>query len=140
VARTTADLVKGVLLDAYGPRANGSLPDLTTFIDTASSIVDDVAACAVGRGKPLSTVKLELIERWVSAWLYTKADPTYSSRSTQGASGSFVQSPQEPENFKDGALTLDTSGCLQAILNRQRAGGAYLGKRLSEQIPYYDRE
>lgn len=140
MARTDASLVKGVLMDDYGPRRDGTLPDLTAAIDTASAVVDQVQACAAAKGAPQDAGVLALMERWLAAHYYTKSDPVYSSRSTKGASGTFVRDPKEPEPYKAAALDLDFSGCLAAVLERQRAAAVWLGKVPSEQIPVWERD
>jgi hypothetical protein len=122
--RTSSLLVLSVLGDDYGPRADGSLPDLTPYIATASNVVDQVAVDSSANGFNLSGATLELIERWLSAHYYTKNDPTYTSR----AGASFVRGSQDPEPYVGPALDLDPSGCLNALLKRQRASGQWLGK------------
>ena len=136
MARTTS---AAVILVLGGDYDTVSLPSVTPYIDSATAIVDRVNAAATVKGYILSTVELELIERWLSAHLYTKSDPTYQSRSTAGASGSFVRGPKEPEPYKDAAIAMDPSGCLNSQLNALRAGGFWLGKPPSAQIPYKDR-
>lgn len=138
--RTTSQLVKSIMGDDYGPRADGSLPDLTPYIVTANEIVDQVVIDAAKMGVSYSAPRLELIERWLAAHYYTKADPAYTSRSTSGASGSFIRAQEEPEPYRNVAVDLDTSGALNAILRRNRARLVYLGKRPSEQIPIDERD
>jgi hypothetical protein len=140
MARTTADLVKGVLLDDYGKQANGSLPDLTPYIDSASALVDQVNSDAADKGFSLTSTQLELIERWLSAHFYTKADPVLASKNQGKASGTFVRSQKEPEPYKDVAIQMDISGALNALLNRQTARTVWLGKPVSAQIPYDQRD
>lgn len=143
MARTSAAAVKLLLMDDYGPREDGSLPDLAPFIDTASLLVDRVATCATAKGKTLSTTELELVERWLAAHCYAMADQPYSSRSTQGASGSFQgQTGMALDGTKYGqtAQMVDVSGCLAALGKRQAASMAWLGKVPSEQIDYLDRD
>lgn len=132
--RTTVQLVKALLLDNYGALRDRTLPSLQPFIDTATVIIDRVATCAVSRGKTLTTTELELIERWLACHYYTKSDPLYTSRSTEGASGSFVQ-----RSFLDGATDLDFSGCLKAIMSGRKARVSWGGKSVKEQVDYYTR-
>lgn len=134
--RTNANAVKGILGDDYDSETNRPLQP---FLESATVIVNRVATCATAKGKALTTGELELIERWLTAHLYTKSDPTYSSRSTSGASGSFIRSPEVPEPYKDGALSVDYSGCLSAILGRKTASAVWLGRPPSEQTAYEDR-
>ncbi len=140
--RTNSNAVILLMGDDFGLRADGSTPDLAPYIASASAMVDRVQVCALARMSPitLTTVELELIERWLSAHLYTKSDPTYSSKNTQGASGSFIRGPENAEPYRDGAINVDYSGCLNAILRRQFAGSLWLGKPPSAQIPVEDRD
>lgn len=98
------------------------LSDLSPYIDTASSIVDDLVAAANTDGVTITATKAELIERWLAAHYYTQMDPLYKSRSTDRASGTFVE-----QNFRMVATQLDPSGLLAGILAGQRAEGAWLG-------------
>lgn len=136
--RTTASAVKGVLGDDYDS-ANGGR-SLVPFIDAANLVVTRVATCATAKGKTLTTAELEMIERWLAAHLYTKSDPTYSSRSTAAASGSFIRNPEVPEPYKDGAISVDYSGCLASILGRKTVTAAWLGRAPSDQTDYVDRD
>ena len=137
--RTTPEYVRKVLGSDIGVDADGNWPDLEPRIRAANVIVDRVATCASDKGIPLSTAELTEIEAWLAAWYYTKTDPVYLSRSTAGRSGTFVRGKEEPEPYKDGALSLDTSGCLNAILNRRRAFVGWGGKVEADQIDYDQR-
>lgn len=144
MSRTNATAVAKVLMDDYGPRLSGDNPDLDPFIETASSIVDDVVECATAKGKTLTAAKLELIERWLAAHFYAVSDKPYTSRSTVDASGSFAGQTAmyfESTLYGQHAMRLDPSGCLDAIggKERKRAGGSWLGKNPSSQIDYEDR-
>lgn len=138
-ARTTATLVQALLGSNYGEMDNGEMPDLRQFILPANLIVDRVATCAVSKGSSLSPAELEMIERWVAAYLYCHMDPLHSNESVEGASASNVTSQTldgEQERYKRGAIELDFSGCLNAILNRKVVSATWLGKVPSQQIPY----
>ena len=126
--RTSTTAVQTLLGANYGPNPDGSWPDLTPYVDTAENLVNSLVYQAKSQKRiKFNTATLELIERWLAAHCYTKMDPTYTSKSTSGASGSFVRGSKEPEPYKDMALSLDYSGCLNALLNRQRAGGFWNG-------------
>jgi hypothetical protein len=120
--RTTAAAVQGILVNDWD-----GITDVTPYIQTASSIVDKVVQCATWKNVTLNSVDQELIERWLSAHYYTKMDPVYTSKSTSGASGSFVRGKEEPEPYKAAAQNVDISGCLKAILGRQVARGYHVG-------------
>ena len=120
-------------------------PDLTPFIDTASALVDDVAECATNKGKPLTSGRLELLERWLAAHFYQQSDQGYTQRATLRASGTFQGDTGmylESTKYGQTARNLDSSGCLNAIANgtRKVAGGFWAGKPPSEQINYEDRD
>jgi hypothetical protein len=118
-------------------------PSLEPFIDTATVIVTRVAACAVRKGITLSAAELELIERWLAAHCYVQSDQTYANKSTGGASAGFQgQYGMQLMNSKYGqmALSVDYSGCLNAITTRQRVSITWLGKRPSQQTDYVDRD
>jgi hypothetical protein len=134
MARTTTALVEKLLSDNYDTFTN-----LQQFVDAAYLVINRVATCASAKGKALNADELEMIERWYAAHLYTKNDPTYSSRSTGGSSGAFVRDPKVPEPYLKGALDLDFSGCLAAIVNRSTTAAFWLGRPPSAQTPYEDR-
>lgn len=129
--RTTPEVVQSILGSDYD---TANMPDLTPRIRAANLLVSRVATCASDKGVPLTTGELTEIEAWLAAWYYTKTDPVYLSRSTAGRSGAFVRGKEEPEPYKDGALALDPSGCLNALLNRRRAMVAWGGKVEADQI------
>lgn len=136
MARTTPLAVENLLLKDYDSR---NRPSLSPFIDSATVIVDRVVTCATSKGITLTTAEKELIERWLAAYLYTRSDPIYQSKSTDGASASFVTDPVDPERYRAGAAAVDYSGCLLNILKGQTAGAVWLGKRPSAQTAYVDR-
>lgn len=117
-----------------------STPSLTGFIASASAVTDRVAACAVRRGITLSSTELELIERWLTCYFYTRSDPIYQSKSTGGQSASFVaDATATTERYKAGAMAVDPSGCVNALLNNLRASSEWLGKNPEDQIDWQDR-
>lgn len=131
--RTSADYVKKVLGADYDDEAS---PDLTPYIRGANLIITRLVTKASDRGVTLSTAEQRELETWVAAHLYTKSDPVYTSRSTEGASGSFVRDPKNPEPYKSGAILLDPSGVLNAMLSQQRASGAWLGLVEDDELDY----
>lgn len=95
--------------------------NLDGFIDTASKVVDKVAACA---GSKLDAQHLELIERWLAAHFYAAINPSssggnISSKSIGSASKSFNVAPVgmnfEATPFGQHAMMIDTSGCLKQL-------------------------
>lgn len=145
--RTTSTLVRGVLGDSSThPKGQGDYDgttDLDPFIVAASIMIDRVEACATAKEYTLSSTELEIIERWLAAHMYQMSDQGYTSKSTGGASASFMgQTGMYLEGTKYGqmALMLDTSGCLHAISKRQVATGFWLGTPPSSQTDYEDRD
>jgi hypothetical protein len=119
----------------YGPLPDGTAPTVQPYIDTASAVVDDVTANASRKGVILSTARQELVERWMACYYYCKMDPLYKSRSTLSASGSFNE-----REYKEGAIDLDPSGCLNSLLSpKKRAGIQWLGVTEGESQSYEER-
>jgi hypothetical protein len=133
--RTTTTAVQTLLGANYGALPDGTSPSLQPYVDAATNLVDQVVTCATAKGTTIDATTLELIERWLSAYLYTRMDPLYKSRSTKDASGSFAD-----YGYKETAISLDPSGCLAGILKGQTAGMVWLGKPPSSQINYVDRD
>jgi len=118
--RTTADLVKGVLLADYD---TVNSPDLGPFIYSASFIVDDLVLIG-GQRNPVvsfSTAKQEILERWSGAYFYSLSDKPYASTSVEGASATFLVNKTDPNPYYSGAVNLDTSGILKMLLDRKTA-------------------
>lgn len=133
--RTTSNLVKGILLGNYNGKTN---PDLTPFMTAASAIVDRLAAAATEAGDPVSTTNQELVERWLSAYVYVHGpDPTYKSKSTGGASGSFNTDGTEYLNM---AIMLDSSGLLETVMAKETASATWVGLTGSEALDIDDRD
>jgi len=82
MARTNSIAVIALLADEY----DGST-SLSPHIDTANMMVSQLAAN--DSESLMSSVALEIVERWLAAHFYQQADPGYNSRNTSGASGSF---------------------------------------------------
>lgn len=139
MARTTADKVKALLLRDYD---NVDLPSLLGFIETASTLVDDVAAAGVADGNPVPAARLEIIERWLSAHCYQANDPSYTSRSNSGGSGSFMwageQSGFKATRYGDMAVSLDPTGVLLAA-GKEKVGFFWGGKAEPDQLTYDER-
>lgn len=134
--RTTAGRVQEVLGDDYGPLADGSQRQVEPYLRGANLITTRVNECAAARGITLGSSELVEIETWVAAYLYTRSDGLYTSRSTTDASGSMAR---DTNAYLQGAYGLDFSGCLLSIMSGQRAGASWNGKRKSAQTDYVDR-
>lgn len=140
MARTTSDAVIKVLVNDYD-----GVTDLTTYIDTASLIVDDISICAAAKGQPLSDAKKEMIERWLSAHFYGQSDKPLIAKSTADSSATFAGKTDmylESTLYGQTAARLDPSGCLAAIAGhpRKTANMFWAGKNPRNQIPAKDRD
>lgn len=138
--RTTTESVKAILADNYDHENN---PSLTPFMRPANLIVSRVKTCATNKGIVLSTDELEAIECWLAAHFYCISDKTYQSRSTSGASGSFVGQTGMMLDFTEygqQAQLIDYSNCLRNLNKQQRARFGWLGKPVSQQIEYEKRD
>jgi len=133
MVRTTSTLVKEILGVNYDTKRT---PTIQPYIDAASSIVDRLVVTADNMDETLTSTQAELIERWLAAHAYTVMDALYMSKSTLGASGSFLR---EKSKYLDMAIMLDPTGGLNAILNQQRARGGWLGVTNDEALTYDER-
>lgn len=141
MSQRTTVLAVQTLLETNNDYRSGK--DLQQFIDSATVVVDRVQAMAISRSKTLTAGELELIERWLSGHFYAMLDQTYSSKSTNGASGSFHgQTGMKFEATKYGqtALSLDYSGSLDSLQKRQTASCSWLGVTETEALDYEDRQ
>lgn len=110
--------------------------NLLPFIRPASRVVDRAIECADAKGITIDSDTAKDMETWYAAYLYTRADPTMKSKSTLSSSGSNNSTGNE---FADGAIQMDPSGCLADIINNTKqitAGGGWLGRKPSEKTDY----
>lgn len=82
--RTTQPAVVDILGQHYDTIRQ---PSLQAFILTASNLVSKIEAA--DSDNELDAETLELIERWLAAHFYAHSDQMLTSKSTEGASGSF---------------------------------------------------
>ena len=113
--RTTDAAVEGII------EVDASIP-LTPFIETAASLVDDVAAASGAPG----AARLELIERYLSAHFYTLRDPRPTAEKA-GPVGVNYQSRVDlglfTSHYGQMAISLDPTGTLKNASKGKRAGG-----------------
>lgn len=110
-------------------------------LTAASSLVDDlVTLCSEQGVSPPSAAKLVLIETWVAAHVFTQTgdDRILTSRSTSGASGSFVVGKNQTP-YLDAAQILDPTGLLADVVTNESAGAAWLGKTDPNKLTYEER-
>jgi hypothetical protein len=135
--RTDADAVKKVMAPGrdYDTKRN---PDLTPFITAASRVVDRLAAAALAAELEapyaLEEADALLVETWLSAHFYKQSDKGFTSRSTEGASGSFQGQTTmglDSTLYGQTAKSLDPTGFLPGIMDPAKAsgevGGFWLG-------------
>lgn len=113
--RTTAELVAGII------QVDATIP-LDPFILTANELVTEKCGALV---PPYTDVRLELIERYLSAHFYTLRDP----RTTEETAGpvraeyqSAVALGLQTSHYGQTALQLDTSGALAALNHFSNTG------------------
>lgn len=140
MARTNVGAVKALLGRNYDGTA-----DLNQWIASATGLVTQASLFAVSvKGITLDSTTLELVERWLACHFYCRFDPLYNSKSTMGRSGSFQRGPQkegfESTDYGRSACEIEYSGMLRAIGLRQVASLDWMGKPVSAQIPYDERD
>jgi len=139
MARTNQAAVISILLKDYDSEEQ---PSLTPFINTANVVTSQIASQATEDGEPLDSTTLATIEMWLAAHFYCCSDLTYTSRSTGGASGSFMGTSGDSykgTRYGQMAMAIDPTGFLAANNPQQRASMFWGGKPHSDQIPYNDR-
>lgn len=130
--RTNAQAVIDILGGNYDTI---NCPKMDPYIKAANLLVTRVNDCAEERGVTLTSTELTEIERWMAAHFYTINDPIYKSKTTGDSSATYFD-----RSYLDVAKNLDYSGCLNAIMNNQRAYFDWLGKIPSDQIDIDDRD
>jgi hypothetical protein len=124
LARTTEKAVKAVLLDHYDATSG-----LQAFVDTASALVDDIAA----KDATVAASRLALIECYLAAHFYAHADMIAAGRSTGAASGQFQGQTGmgfDATLYGQTAKRLDPTGVLVNLDQplRPKASMSWLGK------------
>jgi hypothetical protein len=130
--RTTELQVIGVL----GANYDGTT-SLTPFIDTATSLVDDIDMADTS--SLMSDNRLELIERYLAAHFYAHADMIAASRSTGAAGGSFQGQTSlgfDGTYYGQTAKRLDATGLLMKLDMpvRPKASLKWMGKIKDDQL------
>lgn len=135
---TNANAVKDLLRSNY----DGCSP-LEPYIRAAQGLIGRMIACATNKSYTHTTDELRSIAEALSAHFYCAMDALYMSRSTSKASGSFQRTTGkrlEGTEYGQMALTLDASGCLDAISKSAFASLTWLGLEPSAQTDYDDRD
>lgn len=115
------------------PRDYDGVTDLQQFIDSADIIVQRLITITTSSSSriTLSTIELEMIERWLAAHMYCMNDPIYQSKNVGRSSGTFMGQGGlglESTRYGQTAVKLDTSGVLNSINKRAVASINWLGK------------
>lgn len=139
MGRTTAPLVKGILLRDYDSKRN---PNLQPFIDSANMLVNRVKVLAAADSIAYLDSELEIIERWLSAHGYVMTDQNYQQSKTlqssaiyQGKTGMHL----EASKYGQYAMDIDYSGVLRQLNSNVKIRFYWLGKREQEQLSYDER-
>lgn len=139
MARTNPGDVQSILGKDYD---TVNVPTLNIRIRTAGLFVDRIASVAASDGISFPTELASEIEMWIAAHLYAVSDKPYQSRSTLSSSASFqgqTGKGWEATLYGQTAKNLDPTGLLDSMDAGGSVGGDWLGKPLSEQIDYDDR-
>lgn len=148
MARTTAAAVQGLLLDDYGPREDGTDPDLDPFIATATIWVDRIETRASEQEITVTAAELEIIERWLAAFAFKQSDRAASYMSISKSQTTFDGKTAmrfDANMYGQTAMMLDPTGLLAEIAAEAENGGRktvtvfWGGKRRSQQTPYEQR-
>lgn len=122
-------MVINVLQNDYFPGV-----DLTSYIEAAASMVDQIVHRRSPIGKRIDNYQAEIVERWLSAHFYCMMDKAYSNKSTAGASATYQGQTKnflEATYYGQMALRLDPTGILETIGRDERrvARCNWLGRR-----------
>lgn len=137
MARTTADLVKGVLRlgSEGGDYDDAANPSLTPYITWANVLTSRVAAADDAADDVLDDAALEVLETWLAAHAYACSDRTYSYKMTDDAQATFdgrTDKGLKATLYGQQALLLDPTGTLANLDAENRrviqAGVSWMGK------------
>lgn len=144
MARTNGELVKAVLAPG-SDYDEVNEPSLTPFITAANQAVSWCVTNAASYGRTALTAAQALeVETWLAAGLYKLSDQQLASSQAGRSSGHFRgsgnQKASERNEYLIGACMMDVSRMLKPFLDGAVAGASWLGKAVSEQTPYRDRD
>lgn len=112
------------------------------FIATANALTDYVSSA--DDADELTAALLISIEKHLAAHFYTQLDPQEAEAKTADASAKFqgeFGKGLERTPWGQAAMMFDTSGTLVSLSRgRRKVGITWLGKPVSEQIDYEDRD
>jgi hypothetical protein len=126
-------MVQAILGPNYDKRKR---PKLDGFIAAANEVTNFCKLLSQKKGRVvrmggLQESTLLQIETFMAAHFYQLSDPDYTSRSTEGASGSFKRGTTDQgfalTDYGRNAMDIDWSGCLKNVNKQQFAGGLHMG-------------
>jgi hypothetical protein len=143
-ARTNLVAVQAVLGNDWNPDYEGGAtnPTIQPYIDTATAMIDTVVIKAANQnytfpgatplGDSMTSVNLELMERWLAAHCYMVMQEQYQNRRGEGGGAGFIGKfgeALEQTFYGQMALASDPSGVLWQIgsLPPKRARAFYNG-------------
>lgn len=143
MARTNPDLVKDVLAPGHDYDTLEA-PSLDPFIEAANELVSWCVTNAGAYGRTALTAALAAkVETWLAAGLYKLSDQQLASSQAGRSSGQFRggsgQQMSDQNQYLRAACAMDVSRMLGPLLNGAVAGAVWLGKPVSEQTPYSER-
>ena len=115
MARTTVAAVEGII-------ENSDNITLTPFIEAANALVTQCC----GSSTTYTEDNLELIERWVTAHLFTVRDPRTTQERTMQVAGTFqskVDLGFDSSHYGQMAMRLDWEGGLASLNKSAKQGG-----------------
>jgi len=119
MARTTPTLIGGII-EWDSDESKVTFISMTPFIDVANELVTE---CCGSSG--YTAMRLELIERWLSAHFYTVRDPRVESEKAGPVSEKFqskVGLGFDTSHYGQMAMRLDTEGGLAALNEQVKKG------------------
>ena len=119
MARTTSTLVGGII-EWDSDDSKSSYIDMAPFILVANELVTEFCS-----SDDYTTIRLELIERWLSAHFFTIRDPRAESEKAGSVSEKFqskVDLGFDTSHYGQMAMRLDTEGGLAALNEQIKKG------------------
>jgi hypothetical protein len=127
MARTTPELIQGVMLDDFPLDENDEPLDVSPFILAATTLVSRLALGALENEVPVLDEELELIERWLAAHYISTPNRPLQSAKTGDASARYQGRTDmylDATFYGQTAVTLDPTGyLLQFTTEGAKKGG-----------------
>lgn len=127
--RTTAERVRDSI-------AVASSLDLTPFMVRANALTSALASADTN--SLMNAALLLEVETMLACYYASLKDPIYQEKTTGDASAKFAMKEGNP--FWQAAVELDLTGFLASLGHRRTIKFGWLGKPVSEQTAYEDRD